>query len=100
MGMGWFYDQLVLFRYVIPHFKRIVNLEDFLYWQVMAAQLFYLLLTYHRGEIRSYIVAGLMAGGLLYVKVIGPVYLAVMKKLLYPFYWIRLKIFRKLKDKH
>lgn len=98
--MGWSYDQLVLLRYLIPHSKRIVNLEDFLYWLAMAAQLFYLLFTYHRGEIRSYIVAGLIIGRLLYSKIIGPVYLSLMKKLLYPIYWVLSKIFRKLKDKH
>ena len=92
MGMGWSYDQLVLLRYLIPHSKRIVNLEDFLYWLAMAAQLFYLLFTYHRGEIRSYIVAGLIAGSLFYVKMIRLVYQTMMMTVLYPVQWFVKKL--------
>ena len=98
--MGWSYDQLMLLRYLLPHSKRMVNFEDFFYWLAMAAQLFYYLFTYHRGEIRSYIVIGLVTGRLLYLKAVGPVYLALMKLLLRPLHWLLSKIFRKLKVKH
>ena len=107
LEMGWCYDQLVLLRYLIPHSKRMLNLEDFFYWITMAAQFFYLLFTYHRGEIRSYIITGLILGFFIYSKGLGPVYQMVMKKVLYPVRWLFLKIFcvlakkpAKLTDRH
>ena len=107
IGMGWCYDQLVLLRYLIPHSRRILSLEDFFYWISMAAQFFYLLFTYHRGEIRSYILTGLILGYFTYSKGLGPVYQILMKKILYPVRWVFMKIFRvlakklaKLTDKH
>ena len=73
----------------------------------MAAQFFYLLFTYHRGEIRSYILTGLVLGYFIYSKGLGPVYQILMKKILYPVRWVFMKIFRvlakklaKLTDKH
>ena len=102
MGMCWVYDGLRLFRQVIPHSRRMLNVEDLFYWLCMTALLFYLLFTRHRGEIRSYIIFGVLGGSLFYFKTISPVYLAVVGFLLRPLKILFSKIrrfLRKMKPK-
>lgn len=92
MGMCWIYDGLIIFRKIVPHSRRWRDLEDLIYWLCMTAQSFYLLFTWHRGEIRSYIVAGLIAGSLFYVKMIRLVYQTMMMTVLYPVRWFVKKL--------
>ena len=107
MWTCWVYDGFRVFRNLIHHSKRFVNLEDLLYWLFMTVALFYLLFTYHRGKIRSYIIIGLMTGHLFYYKTISPVYVAFLCMLLKPVKILVLSIRRllrkintKSRDKH
>ena len=107
MWTCWVYDGLRVLRNLIHHSRRTVNLEDILYWLFMAAALFYLLFTHHRGEVRSYIIVGLITGHLFYYKTISPVYVAFAGVLLKPLKMLILTIRRilrkinaKSRDKH
>ena len=94
MGMCWVYDGVIIFRQIVPHSKKFCAMEDVIYWICMTAQCFYLLLTRHRGEIRSYIVVGMIAGSLFYAKTIRQVYRSVMMTILYPVRWCMNKLFK------
>ena len=101
--MCWVYDGFIIFRKIIPHTKRFRDIEDLFYWLCMTAQIFYLLLTRHRGEIRSYIVVGMISGSLLYMKIIRPVYQTLMLTVLSPVRWCVKKlslVFKKKTSKH
>lgn len=79
------YDGLRILRQLIHHSLKMMNIEDLLYWMVMTVLLFYLLFTYHRGEIRSYIIAGLIIGSVFYENTISPVWVALVCRVLHPF---------------
>lgn len=105
--MCWFYDGLRLFRQIIPHSRRLVNIEDMIYWLCMTVFLFYLIFTNHRGEIRNYTIVGIVAGCVLYLKAISPVYLALLSFILKPFKFLFSKVRKGLRkitvkyaDKH
>lgn len=105
--MCWVYDGLRVLRNLIKHSRRILNIEDIFYCLFMTVALFYLLYTYHRGEIRNYILVGLMSGYLFYYKTISPVYVALWGAVLKPFKIMFVKIHRilgkmmtKSRDKH
>ena len=107
MWMCWVYDGLRVLRNLMKHSRRILNIEDIFYWLFMTIALFYLLYTYHRGEIRNYILVGLLSGYLFYYKTISPVYVALWGMLLEPFKMMFVKICRllckmttKSRDKH
>lgn len=107
MWMCWVYDGLRVLRNLTKHSRWILNIEDIFYWLFMTIALFYLLYTYHCGEIRNYILVGLLSGYLFYYKTISPVYVALWVLLLEPFKRIFVKIYRllckmttKSRDKH
>lgn len=105
--MCWVYDGLRVLRNLMKHSRKILNIEDIFYWLFMMCALFYLLYTYHRGEIRSYILVGLLSGYLFYYKTISPVYVVLWQMLLKPFKVMFTKVCRflgkmmtKSRDKH
>ena len=107
MWMCWVYDGLRVLRNLTKHSRWSLNIEDIFYWLFMTIALFYLLYTYHCGEIRNYILVGLLSGYLFYYKTISPVYVALWVMLLEPFKRIFVKIYRllckmttKSRDKH
>ncbi len=88
MGLAWIYDGLRLFRKLCSHSKLLLNIEDLFFWIGSMAILFDLIFTWHYGEIRSYIVVGVVSGALFYLKWISPVYLMAADFLLTPLKWI------------
>ena len=62
------------------------------------AILFDLIFTWYYGEIRSYIVVGVVSGALFYLKWISPVYLMAADFLLTPLKWI-LKVLGRILEK-
>lgn len=87
IGMCFIYDIFKILRNLIHHKKRWLNFEDAMYWLGMTIALFYLLLTYNRGEIRGYILGGMLFGSLFYLKTISPVWVALCTWILSPFVW-------------
>ena len=107
MGLAWVYDGLRLFRQLFSHSRFLINIEDLFYWMSVMLILFQLIFTWHHGEIRSYIVIGILGGAFFYLKWISPVYLAVADFVLRPLNWMIKaleRLLRKMKvktsDKH
>lgn len=92
IGICLIYDALRIFRQLVRHTIFWINAEDILYWTVMTVILFYLLFTYNRGEIRSFTIVGLLAGSIFYLKTISPVYIAIICRILEPFFRLFSKI--------
>lgn len=81
--MGLLYDGLRLFRRMMPHTRFWVQVEDALYWVVLALVVFSILLHKNAGELRFFIFLGLGGGLLLYFLVCSPWVMKVGEKLLY-----------------
>lgn len=62
------YDFLRFFRWVIPHHKIVVAVEDILYWSLMAVPAYAVFFLYNDGAIRWYGVLAVIIGGVLYEK--------------------------------
>lgn len=60
------YDVLRLFRWLLPHGKLWLWLEDTLYWCAASVPSFYLFFQYNDGVIRWYGLLGILAGAVLY----------------------------------
>lgn len=60
------YDVLRLFRWLIPHGKLFLWVEDTLYWCLAALPTFYLFFSYNEGVIRWYGLLGILLGAVLY----------------------------------
>lgn len=63
---GFLYDVLRISRRSIKHSKVIVAIQDITYWLIVSVGV--LLLVYHinEGEVRAYIVVGILCGSVLY----------------------------------
>ena len=68
LGMGLMagYDTLRFLRWVIPHRKGIVWLEDLLYWLIMAIPAYIVFFQYNDGAVRWYGVVDVFLGAVLY----------------------------------
>lgn len=60
------YDVLRLLRWLIPHGKVWLWVEDTLYWCLAAIPTFYLFFSYNEGVIRWYGLLGILVGAVLY----------------------------------
>lgn len=59
------YMCLQVLRRLIPHKKCMIQIEDFLYWILMAVYLFVQIYHTNNGKIRWYSVLGIVVGGVL-----------------------------------
>lgn len=68
LGMGLMagYDVLRLLRWIVPHPKWLVWLEDFLYWVAMAVPAYMVFFWYNDGAVRWYGAVAVFLGGILY----------------------------------
>lgn len=62
------YDLLRFLRWLIPHHKLAVWIEDILYWSLMSVPAYAVFFLYNDGEIRWYGVLAVVTGGILYEK--------------------------------
>lgn len=60
------YDVLRLIRWLFPHDRLVVAVEDIFYWIIVSVPVFYLFLLYHDGIIRWYGLVAVFGGILLY----------------------------------
>lgn len=102
-GMGLLYDALRLLRRLLPHTAFLIQLEDALYWLASLWFVFAALLRQNHGEIRFFILLGLLGGLGLYamtlsrlVMAVGIGVLQVCKKILFLFFEILWTPFRLL----
>ena len=102
VGMGFIYDGLRIWRRLVHHSLRQMNIQDIVYWICMTVVLFYLLFTYNRGEIRSYTIAGMIVGCVFYQKTISPVWVELAYRLLRPvihLFFVLFSIIKKIRRK-
>lgn len=68
LGMGLMagYDILRFLRWVIPHRKGVVWMEDLLYWLIMAVPAYMVFFLYNDGSVRWYGAVDVFLGGILY----------------------------------
>ena len=72
MLLGISYDVLRIFRRVVSHKNFVVYIEDYLFWVVWGVILFALIFNYNDGNMRGYVFAAVVIGGVLYLKSFSP----------------------------
>lgn len=68
MGLMGAYDVCRFLRWIIPHHKFMVAVEDILFWSIMSLPAYALFFVYNDGEIRWYGALAVFVGGILYEK--------------------------------
>lgn len=97
MGMALLlvYDQIRIFRRLIPHGTVWVGIEDILFWVASAVILFAMLYRENSGYIRGFAIGGVVVGMLMYnlllSRLVVRVSVFILKKILFlvsrPFAW-------------
>lgn len=97
MGMALLlvYDQIRIFRRLIPHGTVWVGIEDILFWVASAVVLFAMLYRENSGYIRGFAIGGVVVGMLMYnlllSRLVVKVSVFILKKILFlvsrPFAW-------------
>lgn len=92
MALMGAYDVCRFVRWLIPHHRAAVALEDILFWAAASVPAYGLFFVYNDGEIRWYGALAVFLGGLLYergisvpIRRLGNRYLTVPKKKLFRF---------------
>ena len=101
------YDVLRIFRNIIPHYNIIINIEDFVFWNIAGIYLFAVMLSTNNGVIRGFFLMGAVMGAYVYKKSIGELLVQMLSKGINSLVNIFLKkpinkvimIFRKRKEK-
>lgn len=104
--LAFFYDIFRALRKTIHHSERLVAIEDFFFWIICSLFIFFLLYYYNDGNIRSYVVWGIILGILFYILVCTSyamrfllvffrIFTVIMRKFLF-FLYLPLKFFLKV----
>lgn len=75
------YDTLRVFRLLIRHGPVWMGIEDFLYWMYAGVVTFMLLYEQNDGALRAYVILGVLAGMILYDRLISRFFFKGLKKL-------------------
>lgn len=80
------YDNLRVFRRVVPHGSLLISLEDLGFWVYCAAEVFVLMYHESNGMLRWFAVFGALVGMLVYKKLVSPFFVRyvtlILRKLL------------------
>ncbi len=63
---GFIYDMIKTIRKIIRHNNFAIQVEDFLFWIIISASTFFIMLNKNSGQIRGYCIGGALFGMLLY----------------------------------
>lgn len=69
--LAFVYDGIRIFRFLISHKNIFISFEDFFFWVYASCILFKLQLEQSNGILRGFSILGILAGMLLYNKLIG-----------------------------
>ena len=72
--LAFVYDNIRIFRRIIPHNTVFVSLEDIAFWGYLAVEVFLLMYYESNGMLRWFSVAGALAGIWVYNKLLGRYY--------------------------
>lgn len=75
------YDTLRVFRLMIRHGPVWMGIEDFFYWMYAGVVTFMLLYEQNDGGLRAYVIVGVLAGMILYDRLISRFFFKGLKKL-------------------
>lgn len=95
-GLMIVYDCLRVFRILCPHRAAWVGIEDMLYWIYTSVMVFTLLYREQDGVVRSYVVAAVFVGMVVYQQLISKNFLNSLKKWVE---YLRMKLSRKNRKK-
>lgn len=73
------YDVLRVWRMLVRHGKWWQGIEDFLYWVYAAGTTFMLLYRQNDGRLRAYAIAGVLAGMIVYDRMISRIFFKALK---------------------
>ncbi|MGN0464743.1 MAG: spore cortex biosynthesis protein YabQ [Lachnospiraceae bacterium] len=76
--IAFFYDIFRAFRKTIHHSIKLIAIEDLLFWIFCAFFIFFLLYYYNNGNIRSYVIFGIILGILFYIFICTPYSTAIL----------------------
>ena len=72
--LAFVYDNIRIFRRIIPHNTVFVSLEDIAFWGYLAVEVFLLMYYESNGMLRWFSVVGALTGILVYNKLLGRFY--------------------------
>ena len=75
------YDTLRILRLAVPHHPLVTGLEDFCYWIGASVVTFSLLYEQNGGQLRAYVIGGVLGGMILYDRIVSRFLFKVLKKL-------------------
>lgn len=75
--MGFLYDFIRIARRSVKHSNLMVQIEDIIYWVVVALAMFLLMLSQNYGEIRLFSIAGMVIGMVIYFLTLSHIFLKV-----------------------
>ena len=75
------YDTLRVFRLMIRHGPVWTGIEDFIYWMYAGVVTFMLLYEQNDGGLRAYVIVGVLAGMVIYDRLISRFFFKGLKKL-------------------
>jgi len=76
-ALGLLYDCLRVLRYIVPHKRFWIQLEDALYWVLAIFLVFAVMLQANNGEIRFFTVLGMLGGLGLYFLTVSRIVMAI-----------------------
>ena len=80
--LGFFFDIYRIIRWVVKPNKMSTFIGDLIYWLLMTALVFKVLLLTSYGEVRLYVFISLALGGYLYFSLLSRFVLKILQKLL------------------
>ncbi len=80
--MAFLYDNIRIFRRVVPHNTFFISLEDIAFWMYLAAEVFLMMYRESNGVLRWFAVLGATTGIFVYKKLFGRYYVHYVALLL------------------
>lgn len=84
--LAFLYDNIRIFRRVVPHNTLFVSLEDIIFWIYLGGEVFLLMYHESNGMMRWFSIVGAMAGIFVYKRLLGRYYVhylsLVLKKII------------------
>jgi len=68
---GFIYDWIRVFRKIINHKNFIIQIEDIIYWILVSAGIFFVMLKENYGAIRAFCILGVFIGMILYFVILS-----------------------------
>ncbi len=97
MGVGIIFDIFRIIRKTIPHYDFLVIVQDFLFCILSAAYVFLLVYFLNLGEVRLYILLGILLSNIIYFLCLSKYLINVFTWIFTPFKILFVKIRQKVK---